>query len=692
MVLLHSFCLFCRGGRFVRAVRLSFARLNPLYQARNPVMFVVYVCALLMTIDIAARDPLLQVDSFGFVLTVTVVLWFTVLFSNFAEAYAEGLAQSQTEFLRNARRDLFAKLLTHSTHNKKWKRVPARHLEGGDIVLVEEGDFIPADGIVIDGIATVDESAITGESAPVVRESGAKRDAVIAGTRILSDWIVIKVTSTQGDSYVDKMIAMVEGAKRQKTPSEVALGLFLVATTIITLVSCATLVPFTLFSTEHMREGQPVTIATIITLIVCLAPTTIGSLLSPIGISGMKRLMETRVLAISGHAVEAIGDVDVFLLDKTGTITQGNRQAVSFFPANGVSLQELAEAAFLSSCSDKTPEGRSITELAYKILDSKPPIPTSDFAFIPFSAETRASGITMGEDRAILKGASDVVEAYVVKNGGFMPSEISIYIGTIARQGGTPLIVADGLKVIGAIYLKDIVKEGIKERLALLRRLGIKSVMITGDNPMTAAAIASEAGVDDFIAQATPEVKLNTIRALREEGHLVAMIGDGTNDAPALAQADVGIVMNSGTQAAKEAGNMVDLDSNPTKLAQIVWIGRQLAMTRGSLTTFSLASDLSKYLAIISAVFLHSSPSLARLNFLSLSTPHNALISALIFNALLIVFLIPLALRGVPSRTRNPSQLLQRNLLIYGVGGFCFSLVGLKIIDTLLSLLQGWLG
>ncbi len=671
------------------AVKKSFLRLNPLYQARNPVMFVVYVCAVVVTIDLFAHGKNERIEPFGFTLWVTLALWFTVLFANFAEALAEGLAERQTDLLRTARKDMMAKLLTHSTLHKQWKPVPARHLEQGDLILIEAGDFVPADGTVIEGIATVDESAITGESAPVIRESGGEKDTVISGTRVLSDWIVVRVSATRGETYIDKMLAMVEGAARHKTPVETALNIFLVMTTIMTVISCATLLPFTLFSAEHTHEGSPVSIAAIATLIVCLAPTTIGGLLSPIGISGMKRLLVARVLATSGRAVEAAGDVNLLLLDKTGTLTHGNRQAVHFFPSSGVSMEELAEAAYLSSYADTTPEGKSITELAKTHVKTLPLGPAEEYAFIPFSAETRASGITIGGTRAILKGATDVVETYVTKIGGHMPPEISVRIGTIARQGGTPLVVADGPRILGAIHLKDVVKAGMKDKLERLRRMGIQSVMITGDNPVTAAAIASESGVDDFIAQATPETKLRFIRSMQEDGNLVAMIGDGTNDAPALAQADVGIVMNTGTQAAKEAGNMVDLDSSPSKLLEIVEIGRELAITRGSLTTFSLASDISKYLAIISAVFVHAAPSLSKLNFLHLSTPYHALLAAVIFNALLILGLIPVALRGVKLRAETPSGLLGKNMAVYGVGGFCVSLIGLKALDSLLVLLHG---
>ncbi len=680
---LRPFSLFFRSALFAASVKLACARMGPLYQARNPVMFVIYVCAILMSMDLVTYRSE-RLDPLWFVVTVTVILWFTVFFAAFAEAYAEGLAQKQADLLKGASDDARAKLLTHSLREKKWKEIPARRLKAGDLILIEAGDIVPADGTVIDGVATLNESAVTGESAPVVRESGSERDSVLAGSSVLSDWIVVKVEQPRGPPSLDKALSFLEGAKRIKTPDEAALGLFLLATTIVTLVTCATLYPFTLFSAAHTSEGAPVSVATLIALVVCLTPTTIGSLLSPIGLSGMRRLWRERVLATSVHAVEAAGEVDVLLLDKTGTITHGNRQASAFYPSAGVSMDFLAEAAFLASCADKTPEGRSITELAYRILGARPPIPESDFSFIPFCAETRASGITIGSTRAILKGATDVVESYVLKLGGQMPPDIAARITAIARQGGTPLAVADGAQVLGVIHLKDIVKEGIKERLSLLRRMGVQSVMITGDNPVTAAAIASEAGVDDFIAQATPETKLHLIRSMRADGRRIGMVGDGTNDAPALAQADLGIVMDSGTQTAKDAGNMIDLDSSPAKLAQIVWVGRQIAMTRGSLTTFSLASDLSKYLAILSAVFVHAAPSLDALNFLRLSTPHNAIVAALIFNALLIPALIPLALRGAGFKTRDPSKLLRDNLILYGGGGFFVSLIGLKAIDMIL--------
>lgn len=685
----HSTQATFDSHKLLDAVWLSFARLGPLYQMRNPVMFVVYVGALL-TFALSVQRVFVQGDEpFTFVFSVTLCLWLTVLFANFAEAYAEGRGKAQAETLKKARREIEAKKLRDPKDKKAYVMIAASSLRQEDIVLVESGDFIPVDGQVIDGIATVDESAITGESAPVIRESGGDRDAVTGGTRVLSDWLLIRVTMEAGQSYLDKMISMVEGAKRQKTPNEIALGILLAAMTIVFLVSCATILPFSMFSVARLGQGSPVSVTVIIALLVCLAPTTIGGLLSAIGIAGMNRLIRANIVATSGRAVEAAGDVNVLLLDKTGTITHGNRQAVQLFPASNISMQELAEAAFLSSCADKTPEGKSISELAYKTLGSRPPVPVEEFTFIPFSATTRASGITIGDSRAILKGASDVIKSYVEKLGGSMPQEATQQIGLIARQGGTPLVVADGARVLGVIFLKDVVKAGIKERLASLRAFGIKSVMITGDNPVTAAAIASEAGVDDFIAEATPEAKLVYIRKMQEDGELVAMVGDGTNDAPALAQADVAVAMNSGTQAAKEAGNMVDLDSNPTKLIEIVEIGKQLLMTRGALTTFSLANDIAKYFAIIPAVFIGTYPALERLNLMGLSSPRNAILSALIFNAIILILLVPLAMRGVAYKPVGAARLLSINLLTYGGGGVIVPFVGIKLIDLILALFLG---
>jgi len=671
------------------AIRVSFLRLRPLYQMRNPVMFVVYCGAILTSLDAFMPTDADSSDTRGFTIAIAVFLWFTVLFANFAEAYAEGRGKAQAETLKKARRDIQAKLLRTSADKEHYKLVDASTLQEGDIVLVEANDFIPMDGQVVDGVASVDESAITGESAPVIRESGGDRDAVTGGTRVLSDWLIVKLTANPGESYLDKMIAMVEGAKRQKTPNEIALGLLLATMTIIFLLSCASLWPFAAFRSMSTGAPQGVSLTILIALLVCLAPTTIGGLLSAIGIAGMNRLIRANVIASSGRAVEAAGDVNVLLLDKTGTITLGNRQAVAFIPAPGVEQAALVEAIVLSSLADETPEGRSIIELAQRTYGAKIEKPTENVVSIPFSAETRVSGLTIG-DRAILKGASDAIRAYVEKCGGFMPPEIASQQEQISRQGGTPLLVAEGPRVLGAIHLKDIVKAGMKDRLSSLRSMGIKSVMVTGDNPLTAAAIASEAGVDDFIAQATPEMKLRYIRKMQEGGELVAMVGDGTNDAPALAQADVAVAMNSGTQAAKEAGNMVDLDSDPTKLIEIVEIGKQLLMTRGSLTTFSLANDIAKYFAIIPAVFTVTCPGMARLNVMGLSSPHSAILSAVIFNAFIIVFLIPLAMRGVAYKPGSAASLLRHNLMVYGGGGVIVPFIGIKLIDLLLHSFGGF--
>jgi len=676
------------ADKILDAIRVSFARLQPLYQMRNPVMFVVYCGALLTSLNVFVQLGTKHGESPGFTLTVALSLWFTVLFANFAEAYAEGRGKAQAETLKKARRDIQAKLLRSTADREHYRTITASQLQEGNLVLVEANDFIPMDGQVIDGIASVDESAITGESAPVIRESGGDRDAVTGGTRVLSDWLIIKLTTNPGESYLDKMIAMVEGARRQKTPNEIALSLLLATMTIIFLLSCATLLPFSSFRVLQEGRGQPVSLTVLIALLVCLAPTTIGGLLSAIGIAGMNRLIRANVIATSGRAVEAAGDVNILLLDKTGTITLGNRQAVAFIPAEGVEIEALVEATVLSSLADETPEGRSIVELARREYGTIVEKPTEDVVTIPFSAETRVSGITIG-DRAILKGAGDAIAAYVTKCGGTLPPGIAKALEQISRQGGTPLLVAEGPRVLGAIHLKDIVKTGMKERLAALRSMGIKSVMVTGDNPLTAAAIASEAGVDDFIAQATPEAKLRYIRKMQESGELVAMVGDGTNDAPALAQADVAVAMNSGTQAAKEAGNMVDLDSDPTKLIEIVEIGKQLLMTRGSLTTFSLANDIAKYFAIIPAVFVSTCPALMKLNVMGLTSPHSAILSAVIFNALIIVLLIPLAMRGVSYKPGNAASLLRHNLLLYGGGGVLVPFVGIKLIDILLSFIGG---
>jgi K+-transporting ATPase ATPase B chain len=674
------------GKGFQEAIVHSFTRLTPRYQMRNPVMFAVFVGAIITTVLFFRNLSTATVEPSWFIGWVSFWLWFTVIFANFAEAIAEGKGKAQAQSLKSARSDIQAKKLSNAKNRSQHKNVSASELRANDVILVEAGDFIAGDGQVIEGIASVDESAITGESAPVIRESGGDRDAVTGGTRVLSDWIVIRITSNPGESFLDKMIALVEGAKRQKTPNEIALSILLAAMTIIFLLATATLLPYSLFSVARAGQGSPVTITVLIALLVCLAPTTIGGLLSAIGIAGMNRLIQANVIATSGRAVEAAGDVNILLLDKTGTITHGNRQAVAFFPATGVTPQQLAEAALLSSLADETPEGKSIVLLAQEKYGAAPKnLQEMGATFVPFTAESRMSGIIIKE-RQVLKGASDAVENYVKASSGSVPDVVRKQTDTIARQGGTPLLVTDGAKVLGVIHLKDVVKTGIKERLAELRTMGIKSVMVTGDNPLTAAAIASEAGVDDFIAQATPEVKLKYIRKMQAGGELVAMVGDGTNDAPALAQADVAVTMNSGTQAAKEAGNMIDLDSNPTKLIEIVEIGKQLLMTRGSLTTFSIANDIAKYFAIIPAAFVTTYPALKVLNIMGLTSPMSAILSAVIFNALIIIFLIPLALRGVKYRPIGAQGLLRYNMTVYGLGGIIVPFIGIKIIDMGLKL------
>ncbi|HXZ07856.1 MAG TPA: potassium-transporting ATPase subunit KdpB, partial [Paraburkholderia sp.] len=655
------------------AIMDSFRKLTPRTQFRNPVMFCVYIGSILTTILwIAALAGQAEAPA-GFILAVTLWLWFTVLFANFAEALAEGRSKAQAASLRSAKKDVMAKKLNEPHPKSPIRIMTATDLRRGDVVLVETGDVIPADGEVIEGVASVDESAITGESAPVIRESGGDFSSVTGGTRVLSDWIVVRVTANPGEAFLDRMIAMVEGAKRQKTPNEIALTILLVALTIVMLLATATLLPFSIFSVEAAKAGHVVTITALVALLVCLIPTTIGGLLSAIGVAGMSRMMQANVIATSGRAVEAAGDVDVLLLDKTGTITLGNRQASLFVPAPGVTEEALADAAQLSSLSDETPEGRSIVVLAKQRFN----IRQRDMAvlhpvFLAFSAQTRMSGVDL-PGREIRKGAADAVKHYVEVNGGRYPTEVSNTVAEVARRGSTPLVVAEkgehGARVLGVIELKDVVKGGIKERFAELRKMGIKTVMVTGDNRLTAAAIAAEAGVDDFLAEATPEAKLSTIRAHQAEGRLVAMTGDGTNDAPALAQADVAVAMNTGTQAAKEAGNMVDLDSNPTKLIEIVEIGKQMLMTRGSLTTFSIANDVAKYFAIIPAAFATTYPALNALNVMHLATPASAIMSAVIFNALIIVALIPLALKGVAYRPRGANAVLRDNVLIYGVGG-----------------------
>ncbi|MBR8459921.1 potassium-transporting ATPase subunit KdpB [Burkholderia dolosa] len=684
------------------AIVESFKKLTPRTQFRNPVMFCVYVGSVLTTILwIAALAG--QADApAGFILAITLWLWFTVLFANFAEALAEGRSKAQAASLRSAKKDVMAKKLNEPHPKSPIRITTASDLRRGDVVLVEAGDVIPADGEVVDGVASVDESAITGESAPVIRESGGDFSSVTGGTRVLSDWIVVKVTANPGEAFLDRMIAMVEGAKRKKTPNEVALTILLVALTIVMLLATATLLPFSIFSVHAMQSGHAVTITALVALLVCLIPTTIGGLLSAIGVAGMSRMMQANVIATSGRAVEAAGDVDVLLLDKTGTITLGNRQASTFVPAPGATEEALADAAQLASLADETPEGRSIVVLAKERFNIRQrDIAQLHATFVGFSAQTRMSGVDLAADgtsagaprREIRKGAADAIRRYVETHGSRFPEEVRRAVDDVARRGSTPLVVAelhDGVaRVLGVIELKDIVKGGIKERFAELRKMGIKTVMVTGDNRLTAAAIAAEAGVDDFLAEATPETKLATIREHQAAGRLVAMTGDGTNDAPALAQADVAVAMNTGTQAAKEAGNMVDLDSNPTKLIEIVEIGKQMLMTRGSLTTFSIANDIAKYFAIIPAAFVTTYPQLKVLDIMHLSSPASAILSAVIFNALIIVALIPLALKGVAYRPLGAASLLRRNLLVYGLGGVLLPFPFIKLIDMTLAAL-GW--
>ena len=671
-----------------RAVADAFRKLAPGHMVRNPVMFVTEVVSVLTTLLFVEALLGHGEAPAGFILAVSVWLWFTVLFANFAEAMAEGRGKAQADALRRTRREITAKFLSQPHHGSGWAPIPARMLHPGDTVLVEAGDVIPCDGEVIEGIASVDESVITGESAPVIRESGGDRSAVTGGTKVLSDWLVVRTSAEPGETFLDRMIAMVEGAKRQRTPNEIALSILLAALTIVFVLAVATLLPFSLYSVGAAGRGHPVTVTVLAALLVCLIPTTIGGLLSAIGIAGMDRMIQANVIATSGRAVEAAGDVDVLLLDKTGTITLGNRQATAFIPARGVTEEELADAAQLASLADETPEGRSIVVLAKEKYGLRGrDVHGLGATFVPFSAQTRMSGVDL-DGRAVRKGAADAVARFVADRGGDVGQDVSAAVDRVAKEGGTPLVVADGSRVLGVIRLKDIVKGGIRERFAELRAMGIKTVMITGDNPLTAAAIAAEAGVDDFLAEATPEAKLKLIRELQTGGRLVAMTGDGTNDAPALAQADVAVAMNSGTQAAKEAGNMVDLDSNPTKLLEVVEIGKQLLMTRGSLTTFSIANDVAKYFAIIPAMFAATYPQLGALNIMHLATPASAVMSAVIFNALIIIALIPLALRGVEYRPIGAAALLRRNLLLYGVGGLVAPFVGIKGIDLLLTLLH----
>jgi potassium-transporting ATPase ATP-binding subunit len=680
-----------------RAIADSFWKLHPRTMARNPVMFVVEIGSVLTTIrlvrDIATGGP-----GLGFEFQITFWLWLTVLFANFAEAMAEGRGKAQADALRRAKTETVAQ---RQRPDRTYETVPAPALRQGDIVRVAAGELIPADGDIIEGVASVDESAITGESAPVIRESGGDRSAVTGGTKVLSDWIRVKVTVNPGETFLDRMIALVEGAERQKTPNEIALNILLAGLTIVFLIAVVTLQPFAFYS------GAPQSLFVLVSLLVCLIPTTIGGLLSAIGIAGMDRLVQHNVLAMSGRAVEAAGDVHTLLLDKTGTITLGNRQAAEFIPLPGISEAALADAAQLASLPDETPEGRSIVVLAkekYGLRGRE--LSPQQATFVAFTAQTRMSGVDFhvlrpamvaagssalsvnADVREIRKGAADAIEKWVVSRGGAVPEQLSGIVQRIARAGGTPLVVAEGRHALGVIHLKDIVKGGIRERFAHLRAMGIKTVMITGDNPLTAAAIASEAGVDDFLAQATPEDKMALIKREQGNGKLVAMTGDGTNDAPALAQADVGVAMNTGTQAAKEAGNMVDLDSNPTKLIEVVEIGKQLLITRGALTTFSIANDVAKYFAIIPAMFLATFPLLGALNIMGLQTPQSAILSAVIFNALIIVALVPLALRGIKYRPEGAAALLRRNLLIYGVGGVIVPFIGIKAIDVVITALR----
>ena len=670
-----------------RAVRNSFAKLDPRVQIQNPVMFLVWLSAVMTSV--LAVASIFGVQDAGvptyYVVAIAVILWLTDLFSNFAEALAEGRGKAQADFLRAAKKDVEAHRIESVEDKERFTVVPGTELTRGDLVIVRAGEQIPGDGDVIEGAASVDESAITGESAPVVREAGGDRSAVTGGTTVLSDWIIVKISSEPGQSFLDKMIAMVEGAARKKTPNEIALEIFLVALSIVFILVTLALYCYSCFSVGLNDMANPTAVTTLVALLVCLAPTTIGALLSAIGIAGMSRLNEANVLAMSGRAIEAAGDVDILMLDKTGTITLGNRQAAEFIPVDGVDPAELADAAQLSSLADETPEGRSIVVLAKEQFGLRGrTLEDKGMEFIPFTAATRMSGVNY-EGNEIRKGAADSVRTYVEAAGGVFSQECDEAVERIAKAGGTPLVVTKNCRVLGVVYLKDIIKSGVKEKFADLRKMGIKTIMVTGDNPLTAAAIAAEAGVDDFLAEATPEGKLEKIREFQREGHLVAMTGDGTNDAPALAQADVAVAMNTGTQAAKEAGNMVDLDSSPTKLIEVVRIGKQLLMTRGSLTTFSVANDVAKYFAIIPALFSPIYPGLGALNILGLASPLSAVLSAIIYNALVIVALIPAALKGVKYREVPSGQLLTHNLLVWGLGGIVAPFVFIKLIDMLLA-------
>ena len=663
-------------------------KMSPRRQVRNPVMFLVWVGAALTT---ALGVQALLGDGeapAGFVLAVAGWLWATVFAANLAEAAAEGRGKAQAAALRATRRDVAAKRLEAADPAARREVVPATSLRVGDVVLVEAGDVVPCDGTVVAGAAAVDESAVTGESAPVIRESGGDRSALTGGTRVLSDWVVVQVTAEPGHAFLDRMIALVEGAKRRKTPNEIALDILLAGLSLAFVLVTATLLPFSTFAVEASGQGRAVTVTVLVALLVCLAPTTIGGLLSAIGVAGMDRMVRRNVIATSGRAVEAAGDVDVLLLDKTGTITFGNRQAAAFHPAPGVTEEALADAAQLASLADETPEGRSIVVLAKQRFGLRGrPVASAGATFVPFTAATRMSGVDL-EGRVIRKGAADAVAAFVGSHGGTVPAAVTATADRVAQAGATPLVVAQGARALGVVELRDIVNGGLRERFAQLRRMGIRTVMVTGDNPRTASAIAAEAGVDEFLAQATPEAKLARIRALQAEGHLVAMTGDGTNDAPALAQADVAVAMNTGTQAAKEAGNMVDLDSDPTKLIDVVETGKQMLMTRGALTTFSLANDVAKYFAIVPAAFASTYPALGALDLMRLASPTSAILSAVIFNALIVVALIPLALRGVAYRPVGAAAVLRRNLLVYGLGGLALPFAGIKAIDLLLVALR----
>ncbi|MGG5461440.1 potassium-transporting ATPase subunit KdpB [Clostridium sp. B9] len=669
------------------AIKDSFAKLNPRVQLENPVMFIVYIASILTTGLYVFSLFGIKDNSSSFILGIAILLWFTVIFANFAEAIAEGRGKAQADALRSAKKDVIANKIKSIESKFQFESISSTELRKGDLIIVNAGEQIPADGDVIEGAASVDESAITGESAPVIRESGGDRSAVTGGTQVISDYLIIEVTNNPGESFMDKMISMVEGASRKKTPNELALQILLVSLTMIFLVVTVSLYAYSEFASSQQGVINSTSVTSLLALLVCLAPTTIGALLSSIGIAGMSRLNQANVLAMSGRAIEAAGDVDILMLDKTGTITLGNRQASEFIPVDGVKIYELADAAQLSSLADETPEGRSIVKLAKEKFGIRGRnLGDLNAKFIEFTARTRMSGVDF-EGNKIRKGSADSIKNYILENGGVFSKACDEEVEKIAKMGGTPLVVAKNNKVLGIIYLKDIIKKGVKEKFSDLRKMGIKTIMITGDNPLTAAAIAAEAGVDDFLAEATPEGKLEMIRNFQKKGHLVAMTGDGTNDAPALAQADVAVAMNTGTQAAKEAGNMVDLDSSPTKLIDIVRIGKQLLMTRGALTTFSIANDIAKYFAIIPPLFIGIFPELSKLNIMGLQSPESAILSAVIYNAFIIIALIPLALKGVKYREVSANKLLSRNLLIYGLGGIIAPFIAIKFIDVLINMI-----